>query len=555
MARTYSFEPQGIIYVYRHVPLDNTYQHTLHFKTRADQLRYFNIAPHSPVTSSNEFMKLEFHGQTVTRNERKIIHVDHNYADLMDCNYVAYLNKPFASPDPTTDLGIWVFGFIISVEYKNDYVTDIEFEIDVMQTFMWNYALRECFVEREHSLTDNIGDSLTPEPITDMPLQTTQIQQTDLMEIYDVVFFTVCRVSTHDGSDSPQLVNRQEPYFQQVGGVPFGGDYVYFKETATVEMRKFIKLCGNAGALESLVTAIIFPKEFAEDPALPHIIRVNKPQQISGYTPKNNKLFTYPYNSLIVDNGQSEIVLRYEYFNPDAYGDNDIKFVIRAFLSGQPQIRCEPLDYGAFNTDIAQQVRNPEAKYVSVMEHFPVVAFGGNNAANWLEQNALGLTITTALDFGEIIGGTLAGEPRAIVGGVSALGRDVGNVITKMNTPATMRTNTQSFSDVLDHDRDFQFKCVQLCKEGAKIVDDFFTMYGYNTQQVKIPNIKDYDTCRPSFNYIKCSNISYDWELRPDGASVPHKYMKKITEIYNNGITFWKNPDRVGRYGDNNAPS
>lgn len=546
----YTYEPQGIIKIYRYIPLDNTYQNTLHFRTPEEQYNYFHLND----DNLGGVVKLNFSGQTITRNERQVIRIDHNYADLMDCNYLAYLNKPFATSNPMSNVGIWVYAFITSVEYISPHCTEIEFEIDVMQTFMWNYELRECFVEREHSEYDEIGDSLTPEPITDTALQTTSIQSSETMDYYDVVFFTACRVSTHDGSENPTLINKQEPYFQDVGGIPFGGDYVYFEKTQTVQMREFIKQCGNVGALESLVTAIYFPKRFSEQPNVSEIITINRPQNISGYVPKNNKLFTYPYNCLIVDNGQSEIVLRYEYFNGDEWGDpNSIKFTIRAFLSGQPQIRCEPLNYGGYKTGA---VPNPEAKYVSVMENFPVIAFGGNNANNWLQQNAVGLTVTGAIDFGQIIGGVLTDNPIAVAGGLASLSRDVGNVATKMNTPATMLTNTRAFSDVLDNDREFLFKNVQVCAEGAEIVDNFFTMFGYNTQKVKIPNIRYYDDCRPLFNYIKCGQMSFHWELHATegkGTSVPQKYMRKIMQIYQNGITFWKDPYKVGRYNEPNV--
>ena len=75
----------------------------------------------------------------------------------------------------------------------------------------------------------------------------------------------------------------------------------------------------------------------------------------------------------------------------------------------------------------------------------------------------------------------------------------------------------------------------------AKVIDDYFTMYGYAINRCKTPNYFS----RPHWNYIKTIDITLE-------GSVPADAMKKICDIYNNGITFWENGDEVGNYALDN---
>ena len=84
---------------------------------------------------------------------------------------------------------------------------------------------------------------------------------------------------------------------------------------------------------------------------------------------------------------------------------------------------------------------------------------------------------------------------------------------------------------------DFCFMHKHIRPEYVSIIDDYFDMYGYQINRVKVPDI----TSRPHGNYIQtigCTGI----------GSVPADSMRKIISIYDNGITFWKNGNEVGDY-------
>ena len=71
----------------------------------------------------------------------------------------------------------------------------------------------------------------------------------------------------------------------------------------------------------------------------------------------------------------------------------------------------------------------------------------------------------------------------------------------------------------------------------AKMIDDYFTMYGYAVKSVGRINTHG----RPHWNYVKTVGCCMT-------GSVPCDDSKKIVSIYDRGITFWMNGNEVGNY-------
>lgn len=93
-----------------------------------------------------------------------------------------------------------------------------------------------------------------------------------------------------------------------------------------------------------------------------------------------------------------------------------------------------------------------------------------------------------------------------------------------------------------------------IAKENAKIrfyhicpsleetvkLDQFFDMYGYATNAVKIPN----EDSRESWNYVKTDNVIIN-------GSMPVQDIAVIKAMYNRGVRFWHTTD-VGNYSLSN---
>ena len=137
-------EPNSIIRLLTRVSLDPNYSYTIYFNSVAEQTNYFMSK-----------QKYYLSGYSYQRINRGYARVGIKAENLYDCNYMMFQNTSFGNK--------WFYAFITSVEYVNNECSEIRFEIDVMQTWHFDYELGDCFVEREHTQTDRIGDNIVPE--------------------------------------------------------------------------------------------------------------------------------------------------------------------------------------------------------------------------------------------------------------------------------------------------------------------------------------------------------------------------------------------------------
>mgnify|MGYP000239704523 FL=1 len=78
----------------------------------------------------------------------------------------------------------------------------------------------------------------------------------------------------------------------------------------------------------------------------------------------------------------------------------------------------------------------------------------------------------------------------------------------------------------------------------AKLIDDFFTMFGYAQNALMTPNLH----ARPHWTFIKTVSCVLTGSLPSDDA-------REIVSIFNNGITWWLNGDEIGNYSLDNRPT
>lgn len=88
----------------------------------------------------------------------------------------------------------------------------------------------------------------------------------------------------------------------------------------------------------------------------------------------------------------------------------------------------------------------------------------------------------------------------------------------------------------------FHFYKMSIKQEYAKIIDDFFSMFGYKVNEVKIPNI----TGRQNWNFVKLINPNIE------GTEIPEFELNEFKAQMENGITFWHNPQTFRDYSQSN---
>ena len=515
-------EPNTIIRILKDCPLDNTYEHTIYFASPSAQVSYFTGLTKYTLTQ-----------QSYQRVKRGYMRVAYKAEDLYDCNYLMFKNSSFGDK--------WFYAFIKSVEYVNNVTSEIEFEIDVMQTWFFEYELQQCFVEREHSLTDNVGDNLVPEN-----LETGEYVSDDFDASGVLGGTSIVVAATFD----EEYDNISGAYYC---GLFSGLYYTVFPNTTqgAIDCAEFISGAGSKA--DGIVSVFLMPTKMVGqvlDSAKSYdIIKSKNLTAIGSYTDvKNKKLFTYPYNFMYVTNLQgNHAVYPYEYFNGDT-----CTFTVVGDMSCNPSVVLIPTGYKGVAANYDEKL---------VLSGFPQLSFNTDTFKAWLAQNGSSVALgglSTAVDTATKIrsasiatqfattaaGAARAGLASAVapIAGAIAIGGVLATVHQHSIMPRQAHGGAGSQTMAALGLLDFAFMHKHITPEFARIIDDYFSMYGYACHRVKYPN----RAVRPYWTYTKTVGCVIT-------GSVPCDDMNKICAVYDKGITFWKNGDNVGKYSLDNS--
>lgn len=515
-------EPNTTIKLLHNVPLDNTYEHTILFSSVDEQANYFaSLTKHN--LSNNTY-------QRVQRGVAKIgISADSCY----DCNYLMFQNTNYGNK--------WFYAFIQKVEYINNSVCEVTFELDVMQTWLFDFALKQCFVEREHSATDVIGEHIEPEsvelgeyvfndysPITHMSdmcicIAIVDVENTD-GTLYDGIY-GAAKLWVYDSTDVTSVNAKINEYTQKPEAII--GIYMFPKLFLGGVIPETHLLGYGATAIRTFVT----------------LNAVEETDTLNGYLPKNKKLYTYPYNFYHVDNASGgELSLRYEFFENGkpvfqitGTVTQPVTAVIRPCSYKGIQGHTEVGGYTTLNTESIQ------------LNNYPVCSWNIDSYKMWVAQNSAPIALNTIASIGQtVVGAQYSTQPNAVIG-ASTIGQ-VSNILSQMYQ-ASIRADISKGAfnnggvNTANFTQQFYGGRCSVNKKFAKIIDDYFTRYGYSCNVVKTPNIES----RPHWNYVKTIGCV-------TAGSVPCDDMRTICNIHDKGITYWKNGNEIGDYSLDNSP-
>ena len=513
--------PNSIIRIYKNIPLDNTYEDTIYFASASAQRSYFNTGIQ---------YTLDDHSYQRVNNNQGQIKVEILADNLYTCNYMAFQNTNFGNK--------WFYAFITNVEYINNATSLVTFEIDDMQTYMFDYELLQCFVEREHSATDEAGDNIVEENLDIGDYQYSDIKHSGLFDDWGVL------VQSNYNFEGQQSYDGM---FSQVGDMIIGTDVFlcteYDGHDIPSQLQEWITTVTNAYGEDgsNILSISMFPTELYDTIDTPQHFIVQKPTKNGTYTPKNKKLLTYPYCYLGLTNGTGEInEYRYEYFNTAS-----CRFQVRGDLTSVSAI-ASPIGY---NTDSG--LSYPNHNFATFMNNFPQCNFTIDSFKMWWAQNKVTTATNVGLGIAGYVGGAAAAATGHLVAGkavMTASKARIASILADYNQREGLKDYMQGVagSGVMVNTgmQDFCHINIHLQPSYARIIDDYFSLYGYATHRVKVPN----RNVRPHWTYTKtigCKII----------GNCPTNVAKHICEIYDKGITFWKNPSEVGNYAVDNTIS
>ena len=146
--------PNSTVYLLKGVPLDNTYENTIFFASAQLQSAFF-ITTNNPNYNYQPTLITPLSYQRVKEG---VLRVNLPADQIYNCNYMMFQN--------TTQNAKWFYAFVLNVEYVNEHASNVYYEIDVMQTWLFEANLMPSYVEREHASSDNIDEHLEPEDVS-----------------------------------------------------------------------------------------------------------------------------------------------------------------------------------------------------------------------------------------------------------------------------------------------------------------------------------------------------------------------------------------------------
>lgn len=527
--------PSTTVVLYRGIQWDNSYENTIYFPDRASQVNYFKALEYKRYTL-----------QSYHRFDSGTIRIQETYENVMRCNYIWIVNSISELFAP----GISCC-FITKVNYINDNTTEIEYEIDVMQTFLpvLDYALEACYVEREHSLTDRVGEHTIPEDVMTGDIITYQQAKLNFSNEFKIVVAATF-VRSEDGS------------YHDTGGAVYAGLYSGLNYTVfdvSVDGINALKdFIINAGAKsDGIVNVFLMPTIFIAEngssvmPSYTTSIYdyANDPDahgylhRSDGSSIRNNKLRCYPYNYIEIrtPNGQSNIY-KIEYFGVDPTTKR-LNFKLYGEFSPSPSVYLVPMNY-----------KGSSENYQCAMSltDFPQIPFVTDTFRAWLAQNESKQILNSiSTGIGSLLSaGAMAASGNAL-GVASAATNGVGSLVSQslnmdiMSDRADQAKGSAS-GMLLSQNRllDFYVYAKTMRQEYIDLVDDYFTAYGYSCKRIKVPNIN----ARIFFTFTKTVGMNIY-------GNFPAKYKRKIESIFDSGIRFWNVVDGTAYIGNYDIPN
>lgn len=517
--------PTSTVKLFSGIPLDNTYTDTLYFATPSDQLAWLNsLVPVKTFTS-----------QMYQRVNSGVFEANCKADDIYNCNYMAFQNSGFGTK--------WFFAFITSVEYINNNNSRVSFEIDVMQTWFFDVELERCFIERQHSVTDNIGDNILPEPVA---LGEYVFDGYD--KIASVLDDWVIAVSY-------ATVDQNNPVNGKMYDNVYGGStIVVYPTTSTAIANLNEQLQSFIVRPEAILMIYMLPVRAtgygindidengseldasfngADLGVLKTAISGN--ETFGNYLPRNKKLYTYPYNYFHVDDGDSgSLSLRYEFFNNLAP-----HFTIQCTVNAPVQIKLLPVNYKGTSNN------NPLLTESITITGLPIGSWNYDTYRAWQAQSGIPSLVGVATGTGSA--GAMASYGKENFGLTNVLG-SVANAAMQWYQASlladTCRGNYASANVNFSHNQSkfYSARC-HVTEDYARMIDSFFDMYGYTYNKLGIPN----RSSRPHWNYVKTIGCKILGQCPCDD-------LNKMCSIYDAGITFWKHGNEVGNYTYDNSP-
>ena len=504
------------------IELDNLNQLT--FANASSQYNYFyNL-------SKREYDEVSF----VRKDNIVVVETDEDftYDDLLLYNYCMYQNTSYDDK--------WFYAFIEDCNYLSDGSCELKIKTDVFQTWQFDITWKQSFIEREHIAKSNdvIGANLVPENVETGEYISTNLQPTN-----------------NDLGDTCYVVSTTEKwltnYTIQNQSLPTGTYYTGFDNLDGVY--DYIKMIDNNAGSDSINSIFVAPKGFFSNWSIVQDITGNvstsvnyeyNPSNIeithvdylgNNYQPLNKKLLTFPFSFLQVSNHSGTIVnYRWEDFNLlSQFSEGKYAFKIGCVLTPSCSCYLYPLNYKNILNNYDEGI---------TFGKFPIGGWNSDTYTNWLTQNGVNIGLSIGASALTTMAGISSKTPSTTASGIIGIAQAIGSIYEHSLIPNQARGNVNVGDfNFTNNWLSIEFKRISIKNEFAKIIDDYFTMYGYATNELKLPNLNN----RSNWNFVKTINANIL-------GDIPQKDLEEIKSMFNNGLTLWHTTTHFLDYSQSN---
>lgn len=548
--------PNTSVYLIK-CPLEMDNEHQLNFANKQSQLNYFLSLP-----------KIELEKFSYQRQDG-VIRVENHIDDIIGYNYVIYQNENYTNR--------WFFAYITGMEYVNDNCTYVSIKTDVFNTWYFDLHFNQCFVEREHVNDDTFGLHTLEENIPSGEWFNNGTQQVSMDDPKDC--FVVVMLSELIGG----LYDNYHNYARLYCGIP-NGCFIYMIDIneqsagagAYNSIDNLIKYYDSKGKADAITAMYLVPRSImgtegtdytqldvvlnpapeAGDltvsgfvPAPSTGVKLVKTENVTmnttlnGYTPKNNKCFTKQFNYLmLINNAGASTTYNWEDFN----GTPNFK-LFATFQQTAPS-KIVPTNYKGNDEPSGNA-------YALSGATFPIVSWNSDYYLNYQAKQGWGAYYNRAMNAGRIMNeGKRTGDYDGfswvkeigfgVTQGMSAIWNTISGSMAQAETvPNTVGGDPTSNDFTFSINKcKFTFYKMSMRAEVARVVDKYFSAYGYKVSTWKLPNLNG----RQNWNYIKLSQANIT-------ADIPQEDLSEIKSMFLNGITIWHNPNTFQDYSQNNG--
>ena len=494
-----------------------------------------------------------------------MIRVNRNADLLYNANYLMYRNTAHADR--------WFYAYIKEIKWISDSSSAISFETDPYQTWRWDISFRQSIVERETPPSDVVGEHLIDEGL-DLGEYVSRAEiKSGLGPLVICIATTVSSATKSGIIEAPWAYTKVLTDGKVINNVYSASEILWYPNDAggRFNVNEWLKDITDAGASDA-ITAVYMCPEIAvrseEVIALKATERWSgyikdvsmgaRPTSVDNYIPKNKKLLSYPYCLVYVHNGNgSSAAYDIDEFKDLATGvPIPPTFELYGNINPMPQFKLIPEKYKGVSLHVDEAIN---------LQNFPMCSYPIDGYKAWSAQNGTSAMIGVAggaasaaagvgLAANSMVAGAALGPGGVLAGagvtGVMAISgvTNAAQSLAKLKEASLHPDQAQGSATSGSVNASFNGNDFYLCyktirHEWAKMLDDYFTMYGYKVNKLKVPSFG----CRTKWYYCKLINPNIT-------GGIPAPELGKLKQMFENGITLWNNHADIGQYHLANDP-